>query len=107
LAPKGIQVRTYTNAPDAFTDLEAGRLTGVINDEPSSISETESRPSLAVVEPIDTGEHYGIAINPKNPTLKPAIAAALAALIADGTYKQLFTKYFPTLPLPPEFAPKS
>jgi ABC-type amino acid transport substrate-binding protein len=33
------------------------------------------------------------------------VDAALQAIIADGTYKQLFTKYFPTLPLPPEFAP--
>jgi ABC-type amino acid transport substrate-binding protein len=107
LQPKGIQVRTYTSITDAFTDLEAGRLTGIINDEPSSISEAQDRPSLAVVEPIDTGEHYGIAINPQNDTLKPAIDASLAAIIADGTYKQIFTKYFPTLPLPPEFAPKS
>ena len=105
LAPKGIQVRTYTNVTEAFTDLEAGRIVGVVNDEPSSISETESRPSLEVVEAIDTGEHYGIAINPQNDTLKPAIDASLAALIADGTYAQLFKKYFPTLPLPPEYEP--
>jgi ABC-type amino acid transport substrate-binding protein len=105
LAPNGIQVRTYTNVTDAFVDLEAGRLVGVLNDEPSSIAEATDRPSLKVVEPIDTGEHYGIAIDPKNDTLKPAIDAALAAMIADGTYEQLFTKYFPTLPLPPEFAP--
>jgi ABC-type amino acid transport substrate-binding protein len=105
LASKGIQIRTFTTITDAFTDLEAGRLTGIINDEPSSISETQDRPSLKVVEPIDTGEHYGIAINPQNASLKPAIDAALAAMIADGTYEQLFKKYFPTLPLPPEFAP--
>jgi ABC-type amino acid transport substrate-binding protein len=105
LAPNGIQVRTYTNVTDAFVDLEAGRLVGVLNDEPSSIAEVQDRPSLKVVEPIDTGEHYGIAINPQNDTLKPAIDASLAAMIADGTYEQLFTKYFPTLPLPPEFAP--
>jgi len=105
LTSKGIQIRTFTTITDAFTDLEAGRLTGIINDEPSSISEATDRPSLKVVEPIDTGEHYGIAINPQNDTLKPAIDSALAAMVADGTYKDLFTKYFPTLPLPPEFAP--
>jgi len=105
LGPNGIGVKTYTNITDAFTDPEAGRLTGILNDEPSSITEVADRPSLKVVEPIDTGEHYGIAINPENPALKPAIDAALADMIADGTYKQIFTKYFPTLPLPPEFAP--
>jgi ABC-type amino acid transport substrate-binding protein len=107
LQSKGVQVRTYTNVTDAFTDLEAGRIIGVLNDEPSSIAEAQDRPALKVVQPIDTGEHYGIAINPQNDTLKPAIDAALAALIADGTYKQLFTKYFPTLPLPSEFEPSA
>ena len=107
LQSQGVQVRTYTSITDAFTDLEAGRITGIINDEPSSIAEAQDRPSLKVVQPIDTGEHYGIAINPQNKTLKPAIDAALAAMIADGTYKQIFTKYFPTLPLPPEFGPKN
>jgi ABC-type amino acid transport substrate-binding protein len=107
LAPKGMQIRTYTTITDAFTDLEAGRLTGIINDEPSSIAEAGDRPTLRVVEPIDTGEHYGIAVNPQNPKLRIAINSALHALIADGTYKKLFSKYFPTLPLPPEYQPTS
>jgi polar amino acid transport system substrate-binding protein len=107
LGSKGVQVRTYTTITDAFTDLEAGRTTGIINDEPSSIAEVADRPSLKVVEPIDTGELYGIAVNPENPDLKDAINQALHDLIADGTYKELFEKYFPTLPLPPEFAPTS
>jgi polar amino acid transport system substrate-binding protein len=105
LGPKGIQIRTYDLVPNIFTDLEAGRITGIINDEPSSLQEAQDRPGLKVVEPIDTNEHYGIALDPNNPTLKPAVDAALQAIIADGTYKQLFTKYFPTLPLPPEFEP--
>src|SRR5204863_1714511 len=60
LAPKGIQIRTFTTITDAFTDLEAGRLVGIVNDEPSSLAEAVKRPSLKVVEPIETGEHYGI-----------------------------------------------
>jgi polar amino acid transport system substrate-binding protein len=103
LAPKGMQIKTYTNAPDAFTDLEAGNITGVINDEPSSEAEVTSRPDLKVVEPIDTGEHYGIAIAKTNPNLTKAINGALAAIIADGTYKQIFSKYFPGVPVPPEY----
>lgn len=107
LGPKGIQVKTYTNAPDAFTDLEAGQITGVINDEPSSLSEVEGRANLKVVQPIDTGEHYGFAVSQDNPGLTEAMNQALAALIADGTYEQLFKKYFPTLPLPDEYQPSA
>jgi len=103
LAPKGIQIKTYTNAPDAFTDLEAGQITGVINDEPSSESEVKNRPGLAVVEPIDTNEHYGIAVGKGHPDITAAINAALKAIIADGEYTTIFNKYFPGVPVPPEF----
>jgi polar amino acid transport system substrate-binding protein len=103
LAPKGMQIKTYTNAPDAFTDLEAGNITGVINDEPSSEAEVKDRPDLKVVEPIDTGEHYGIAVAKTNPGLTQAINGALKEIIADGTYKTIFNKYFPGVPVPPEY----
>ena len=92
-----------TNAPDAFTDLEAGQITGVINDEPSSDSEVKSRPGLAVVEPIDTNEHYGIAVGKGHPDITAGINSALKAIIADGEYKTIFNKYFPGVAVPPEF----
>jgi ABC-type amino acid transport substrate-binding protein len=103
LAPKGIDIKTYTDAPDAFTDLEAGQITGVINDEPSSQSEIENRPDLKVVQPIDTGENYGIAVAQNRPDILAAINSALAAIIADGTYKTIFETYFPGVPVPPQF----
>jgi polar amino acid transport system substrate-binding protein len=103
LAPKGIQIKTYTNAPDAFTDLEAGQIVGVINDEPSSEAEVESRPGLKVVQPIDTGEHYGIAVAKDHPDILAAINAGLKAIIADGTYMTIFQTYFPGVPVPPEY----
>jgi ABC-type amino acid transport substrate-binding protein len=103
LEPNGMQIKTYTNAPDAFTDLEAGNITGVLNDEPSSEAEVESRPDLKVVEPIDTGEHYGIAVAKNRPDILKGINDGLAAIVADGTYKQIFEKYFPGVPVPPEF----
>ncbi len=103
LAPKGIQIKTYTNAPDAFTDLEAGQIQGVINDEPSSQAEVASRPGLVVVEPIDTGEHYGIAVAKNHTDILAGINSGLQSIIADGTYKTIFNKYFPGVPVPPEY----
>lgn len=103
LEPKGITIKTYTDAPDAFTDLEAGQITGVINDEPSSEAEIQSRPDLKVVQAIDTGEHYGIGVAKNRTDIKDAINQALKDLIADGTYKTIFDKYFPGVPVPPEY----
>jgi ABC-type amino acid transport substrate-binding protein len=103
LGPKGIQIKTYTSITDAFTDLEAGQIAGIINDEPSSEAEVANRPGLAVVEGIDTGEHYGIAVSKDHTDITAALNAQLKAIVADGTYKTIFDKYFPGVPVPPEF----
>lgn len=107
LAAQGVDIKTYDVISDAFTALEGGNLTGVINDEPSSIAEVEGRPGLELVQAIDTDEHYGLALSKENPELTQAVNMALADLIADGTYERIFTKYFPELPLPEEFQPSA
>jgi ABC-type amino acid transport substrate-binding protein len=104
LAPQGVQIKTFEAVPQAFTDLEAGAVAAVVNDEGSSIGEIESRPGLEVVEAIDTDEKYGLAFSQDNPELTEAVNGALAEMIADGTYEQIFTKWFPDLPVPEEFA---
>jgi len=104
LAPQGVQIKTFEAVPQAFTDLEAGAIAAVVNDEGSSIGEVENRPSLEVVEAIDTDEKYGLAFSQDNPELTEAVNGALAEIIADGTYEQIFTKWFPDLPVPEEFA---
>jgi polar amino acid transport system substrate-binding protein len=107
LADAGVEIRTFDSISDAFTELESGGLDGILNDEPSSIGEVEQRPGLEVVEPIDTNEKYGLSFTKENPELRAAVNGALEEIIADGTYEQIFTKYFPSLPLPPEFEPES
>ena len=104
LVPKGIVLKTYVNVPDAFTDLENGRVKGVLNDEGSSLTEAASRQGLKVVQAIDTGEHYGFAVSKDNPQLLAAMNQALGAIIKDGTYTKIFQKWFPSLPVPPEFS---
>ncbi len=104
LKPQGVQIKTFEAAPQAFTDLEGGAIQGVINDEGSSIAEVEQRSGLEVVEAIDTDEHYGFAFSKDNPELTEAVNGALAEIIEDGTYEDIFKKWFPDLPVPEEFA---
>jgi polar amino acid transport system substrate-binding protein len=104
LTPQGVQIKTFDGAPAAFTDLESGGVAGVINDEGSSIGEIAERPGLEIVEEIDTDEKYGFAFSKDNPELTEAINAAFAELVAEGTYEEIFLKWFPDLPVPPEFS---
>jgi polar amino acid transport system substrate-binding protein len=103
LGPKGIQIKGYTAAPQAFTDLEAGNVAGVINDAPSSAAEVESRPGLKVVQQIDTNEKYAFAFAKDNTALVDAWNDGLKEVIADGTYATIFAKYFPGVQVPAEF----
>jgi polar amino acid transport system substrate-binding protein len=104
LQPEGMVIKSYTNAPDAFTDLEAGQIVGVINDEGSSLAEAAKRPGEKVVQAIETGEHYGFAVSKDNPKLLEAMNLGLKAVIADGTYATIFKKWFPNNPVPPGFS---
>ena len=99
-----VELKTFEAAPDAFADLEAGNIDAVVNDEGSSIAEVEARSGLEVVEAIDTEENYGLALPQDNPELKEAVDQALATIIEDGTYEEIFLEYFPDLPVPEEFA---
>lgn len=102
--PDGVEIRSFPEGPDGYTALEAGDVDGVINDEPTAIAEVATREDLEVVETIDTGESYGIAVDPENEELLDAINQVLAEIIEDGTYEEIFLKYFPDLPVPDEFA---
>jgi polar amino acid transport system substrate-binding protein len=104
LEPQGAELKTFTAAPDAFTDLEAGNVDAVLNDEPSSAEEIKTRPGLEVVEAIDTNENYGFAFSKENPDLTLAVNDALQAVVDAGTYEEIFKKYFPGVEVPEEFA---
>jgi ABC-type amino acid transport substrate-binding protein len=103
--PQGVEIKTFQSATDMFRDLEAGNVVGVINDKPASVEIVLTLPSLEVVQDIDTDEHYGFAFSPSNPDLRDAVNAAFAQVVADGTYAEIYGKYFPPDSLPPEFAP--
>jgi ABC-type amino acid transport substrate-binding protein len=105
LESQGAQIKTFTSITDAFRDLEAGRIDGIVNDEPSSLEIVKDLTGLEVVEAIDTGEHYGLAFSPDNPELRDAVNEALATLIEDGRYAEIFGQYFPGVEVPPEFQP--
>ena len=95
--PEGVEIRSFPEAPDTYTALEAGNVTAVLFDEPSAITEAERRTDLEVVETIDTGERYGFPVNPRNEELLEAINIVLAEMIEDGTYAEIYAAY-PGLP---------
>ncbi|MDQ4065585.1 MAG: basic amino acid ABC transporter substrate-binding protein [Actinomycetota bacterium] len=91
--PDDVEIRSFPEGPDGYTALEAGDVTGVINDEPTALAEIAEREGLELVETIDTGEAYGIAVDPENEELLEAINQTLAEIIEDGTYEEIYSRY--------------
>jgi polar amino acid transport system substrate-binding protein len=96
--PRGVQVRTFPEAGDTFTAVEAGQVTGVIFDEPAAVDAASDRGALAVIDTIDTGEEFGFPVNPGNEALLAAVNQTLSEMFADGTYEQIYDQYFPDAP---------
>ena len=103
LASQGVEIVSFQSITDAFHDLEAGNLTGVINDEPSSAEIIEGLSGVEIVEPIDTNEQYAFAFSPESTGLIDVVNDALGQLIDDGTYTDIFEEYFPGVEVPEEF----
>jgi ABC-type amino acid transport substrate-binding protein len=93
LQPNGVEIRAFPEYPPVYNALEAGQVDAVVYDESSAIPETFNRPGLEVVDTVDTGEAYGIAVDPNNEDLLDAVNEALQAMIDDGTYDQIFDGY--------------
>lgn len=75
------------------TQLRTGRIDAIVNDLPTAVyvSQTTKNGEAFEVVPGDVidGAPYGIGVNKSNPGLRDAVAGALDALIADGTYAKL------------------
>jgi ABC-type amino acid transport substrate-binding protein len=107
LQPKGVQIKTYQTGPDAFRDLSAGNLTGVVVDAPVSYNIATTMQDVKVATPIDTNEKYAFAFAPTSTALLDAWNQGFQQVVADGTYQTIFQKYFPGVPVPPEWQPSA
>ncbi len=79
------------------TQLRTGRIEAIVNDLPSAvyISQTTQDGNAFEVVPGDVidGAPYGVGVNKDNADLRDAIAQALDALIADGTYDEILDSW--------------
>jgi ABC-type amino acid transport substrate-binding protein len=87
------QVRTFADIGKAFDALAGGEVDAVINDFPSSQDALKTRRELKIVATIPTGEVYGFAL-PKGSPLLATVNGALATIKQDGTYAEIYSKWF-------------
>jgi len=103
---EGAEVVRYDEITLAFQALASGDVDAVLNDGPTSSDIIEKNPEIGAVlvgEPLSE-EFYGIAVQPDKPELLDAVNGALAELIANGTYEEIYLEWFGVKP-PEMFRP--
>jgi ABC-type amino acid transport substrate-binding protein len=95
LSQRGLPFVNVNNAADGIRMLMQGDLQAIVYDAPTLQYWAAKRGNglLAVVGPIFRPEKYGIAVANGNP-LRKAINEALLAMYEDGTYEQIYGKWF-------------
>ncbi|MFN8121452.1 MAG: basic amino acid ABC transporter substrate-binding protein [Thermoleophilia bacterium] len=79
---------------DAFNALLAKRVDAVLNDYAISAYATVAKPNLKVVAKVSPSESYGFAFPQGSTALVAAFNEGLAKVKADGTYADIYRKWF-------------
>ena len=88
------QIKRYEKIPQAFIDLRNGRIDAIVNDLPVTAAYIMKHPEVKMVGKPFTSEHYGIAARPGDEELLKKVNGALKELKEDGTYDEVYNKWF-------------
>lgn len=93
-----VNVRLYDTQDNAYLDLAAGRLDGMLSDKFPAYDwlQTDAGKGFGFKgEDIDIDDKIAIAVRLNDTELKERFNAALEAIVANGTYAEINARYFP------------
>lgn len=93
-----VSIKVYDTQEAAYLDLKAGRVDAVLADVYPShdwLQKAENADFDFVGDAVDIDDKIGIAVRKDDTALVEKFNAALAAIVADGTYEKINAKYFP------------
>src|SRR5680860_1742313 len=100
-APDDVELKVFEDLALLVSAAETGSVEAAINDNGVLYDYVEQNPGTEVSVEFDTGEQYGMAVaKDENDALLDTLNATLAQAKEDGTYEELFRKYFPDAELP-------
>ncbi|PKR77337.1 amino acid ABC transporter substrate-binding protein [Halalkalibacillus sediminis] len=93
------EVEAFPNILNAYNDVQAGRLDGALYDLPNVqyFIKENAEGELKTVGEVFEGQPYGIAFEKGSDLVEP-VNEALATLKEDGTYDEIYEKWFGTAP---------
>ena len=92
------ELRTYPQGPDAVNAVKSGVVEAVVMDIPVAENAVKSTTGIEISSPIPTEEEYGIAVGKNDEALLEEMNEGLAEIKEDGTYAEIYEKYFHRAP---------
>lgn len=95
---KTVNVKLYDTQDNAYLDLAAGRLDGLVSDKFPAYDWLKSDAGQAFEfkgADIDIDDKIAIAVRKQDKDLREKLNKAIDAIVADGTYKTINERYFP------------
>ena len=100
-APEGVELKVFEDLALLLEAVKTGSIDAAINDNTVLIGYAEQNPDTEMTVEFDTGEQYGFGVEEGDPAgLLDHVNETLSKAHEDGTYEQLFKKYFPSLEVP-------
>ncbi|MCQ4348219.1 ABC transporter substrate-binding protein [Pseudomonas stutzeri] len=93
-----VRVNLYDTQENAYLDLAAGRVDGVLADKLVNWEWLKSNAGKDFEfkgEPVYDDDKIGMAVRKGDDALRERLNAALKAIVEDGTYQRINDKYFP------------
>jgi len=110
LGKTSTNIKRFESTPLALKELESGGVDAVVADNGVVINYVANNPGgkfKTVSDQDFAPEQYGIPVKKGNTELQAKLNKGLADIKADGTYDQIFTKYFGAAPAKAAEAPAS
>lgn len=95
------EVRPFDLVDQALQALNADQVDAAIVDLPVAAAAIEEGEEIEIADDLETGEEYGISVQPGSDELLDAINGALTEIKEDGTYEEIYREWFNEDP-PPE-----
>lgn len=98
-APDDVELRSFEDLALLQTAVKTGQVDAGINDNGVLFDYVQDNPDLEVSTEFDTGEQYGFAVKKDgNDSLLDTINEVLATAQEDGTYDDIYEKWFGEAP---------
>lgn len=92
--PEGTELVSFPSDAELYASLQSGGVDAVLQDLPVNLSHTEDG-AYEIVEEFETDEQYGFAAQEEgSEDLLEEVNTQLQNLRDDGTYEELYNKYF-------------